>query len=384
MVKEKVKQVDKTKKPDTPVNDEREKERKERIDAIKKFTNIIVKKHKSLIRSVVLFGSTAREQWKKESDIDIFVILDDTKTKISPHMKDDIEHEMEKIAKDTYHLLEIQSPYLLTEFWNMVRTGNPIIYNFVREGVPIYDKDIFLPIKKLLQMGEIKPSQEAVEKYLERAPKRLKRIETSKMYMVAEDCYNSMIESAHAVLMFMGKNPPRPKEAADAIRKNLIDEGLLEKEYADWLEEIINTRKNVEHKKIKRIPGQDIDMWIDRTDKFIKRMEKVIVKIELIKRENIVKKSYSIMEETIHTLLDSVDAKLKGGEPLRNAFKKNLIDPGIVSNEYLQIYDTISDMKKGIEGGKVIDIPKENIIKGREDVRKFIRIVGKVLKNNYI
>ncbi len=363
-----------------PEESAKEEERKKRIDAIKKFTNAIVKKHKSLIRSVVLFGSTAREQWKKESDIDIFVILDDTKTKISPHMKEDFEHEFEKIAKSFSPLLEIQSPYLLTEFWNMVRTGNPIIYNFVREGVPIYDKDVFLPIKKLLQMGEIKPSQEAVEKYLERAPKRLRRIETSKMYMIAEDCYNSMIESAHAVLMFMGKSPPRPKEAPDAMRKHLVNAGLLEKEYADWMEEIINIRKQVEHKKIRKIPGKDIDLWLERTDKFIKRMEKVIVKIELMKRENIVKKSYSIMEETIGTLLDSVNAKPNKSEPLRASFKKHLVDPGLVSGDYLKIYDTISEMKKNIDSGKVVDIPKEDIIEGRENVRKFIRVVGKVLK----
>ncbi|MBN2101748.1 MAG: nucleotidyltransferase domain-containing protein [Candidatus Aenigmarchaeota archaeon] len=380
MEKKDAKHVDSPQKTGTVAADERENERKERIELIKKFTNSIVKKHKSLIRSVVLFGSTAREQWRSESDIDIFVILDDTKTKISPHMKDDIEHDFERIAKDLSPLMAIQSPYLLTEFWNMVRTGNPIIYNFVREGVPIYDKDIFLPIKKLLQMGEIKPSQEAVEKYLERAPKRLRRIETSKMYMVAEDCYNSMIESGHAVLMFMGKMPPRPNEAADALRKHLVEEGLLEKEYADWLGEIINIRKEVEHKRMKRIPGQDIDLWLDRTDKFIKRMEKVIVKIELIKRENIVRKSYSIMEETIETLLDSAEAETAKGESLRDVFKKNLVDRGLVSAEYLQIYDNVSGMKKSIDAGKVIDVPKESIMKGREDVRKFIRIVGKVLK----
>ena len=118
-----------------------------------------------------------------------------------------------------------------------------------------------------------------------------KKIETSKMYMVAEDCYNSMIESAHAVLMFMGKSPPRPNEAPDAMRKYLEKEGIIEKEYADWLQEIIAVRKAVEHKKMKKIAGKDLDLWIERTEKFIKRMEKAIVKIELKKRENIVEKS---------------------------------------------------------------------------------------------
>lgn len=370
----------KPEKKQKPPADEREDERKKRLDLIKKFTNASIKKHKQYIRSVILFGSTARDQWKKESDIDIFVILDDTKTKITPNMKEKMERDFEKIAKELSPLMSIQSPYLLSEFWNMVRIGNPIIYNFVREGVPIYDKDVFVPIKKLLQMGEIKPSQEAVEKYLERAPKRLRRIETSKMYMVAEDCYNSMIESAHSVLMFLGKNPPRPNEAADALRKYAVNEDLLEKKYADWLDDIIDIRKNVEHKKMKRIPGKDLDMWISRTDNFIKRMEKTIVKIELRKRENIIAKSHSIMTETIGTLLDSVENKEGRKDDVRGLFKKNLIDKGLVDPEYLKTYDDITMMKKSVESGRIIDIPKEDIVQGRENVRKFIRVVGKVLK----
>ncbi|NOX71228.1 MAG: hypothetical protein GXO64_00830 [Candidatus Micrarchaeota archaeon] len=359
--------------------DEREKEKKERLDLIKKFTNTAIKNHKNLIRSVVLFGSTARGQWRKESDIDIFIIIDDTKNKISPTMKESTERDFEKIAKSISPLISVQQPYLLSEFWNMVRTGNPIIFNFVREGVPIYDKDVFTPIKKLLQMGEIKPTQEAVEKYLERAPKRLRRIETSKMYMVAEDCYNSMIESAHAILMFMGKNPPRPNEAPEALRKYAVAEGFLEKKYADWLEEVIKIRKDVEHKKMKRINGAEIDKWIDRTDKFIKRVEKAIVKVELMKRESIVKKSHSIMTETIKTLLNSVNKKA-GDDELREQFKKHIIDKGIVPSEYMKIYDDITRMKKMVESGRVIDIPKEDIVTGRENVRKFIRVVGKALK----
>ena len=54
-------------------------DKKKRIEVLKKFTKMVLKKYGPLIRSIVLFGSTARQEFKGESDIDVFVILDDTR-----------------------------------------------------------------------------------------------------------------------------------------------------------------------------------------------------------------------------------------------------------------------------------------------------------------
>ncbi|UCC91269.1 MAG: nucleotidyltransferase domain-containing protein, partial [Candidatus Aenigmatarchaeota archaeon] len=233
---------------------DKDREEKRRVQVIKRFTKEVLKKYGNVVKSVVLFGSSARGSWRKESDIDVFIIVDDTKQKVSPAVKEQMEDEFDVIAKKLSSKLSVQQPYLLTEFWNMVRIGHPIVFNFIREGVPVFDKDIFLPIKRLLQMGEIKPSKEAVEKYIDRAPKRIKRVENAKMYMVAEDCYYAMLESLQAVLMFLGKTPPRPSDAADSMRKTLVEMNLVKPEYADWLEGVINRRKEVEHKNLKNIP----------------------------------------------------------------------------------------------------------------------------------
>ncbi|RLI96549.1 MAG: hypothetical protein DRO99_04245, partial [Candidatus Aenigmatarchaeota archaeon] len=159
-------------------------DKKKRIEILKKFTKMVLKKYGPMIRSIVLFGSTARQEFKGESDIDVFVILDDTRNRITPNMKMKIEDDLDYFSKKCSKLLSVQQPYLLTEFWNMVRIGHPIIFNFIREGIPVYDKDVFLPIKRLLQMGQIKPSKEAVEKYIERGPKRIRRVKNARMYMI--------------------------------------------------------------------------------------------------------------------------------------------------------------------------------------------------------
>ena len=88
-------------------------DKKERINILKKFTKELLKKYGPIVRSVVLFGSTAREEWKGKSDIDVFVIIDDTRQKITPMAKDKIDAEMVKISKDIHSQLSVQQPYLL-------------------------------------------------------------------------------------------------------------------------------------------------------------------------------------------------------------------------------------------------------------------------------
>ncbi len=353
--------------------------KKERVEILRQFTKDVLKKYGPIIRSIVLFGSTARGESRMESDIDVFVIIDDTKGKISPSFKSKIENDLDVIAKKCNKNLSVQQPYLLTEFWAMVRDGHPIVFNFIREGVPVFDKDIFLPIKRLLQMGEIRPSKEAVEKYIERGPKRIKRVENAKIYMVVEDCYYAMLESAQAVMMFLGRVPPRPSDAPNILRKTLVEMKFITDADVNVLEDIIDIRKGVEHKKIKKMSGHDVDEWIRKTRAFVKKMQGLIVKIEVLKREGIVEKSHQIMSETTLTLLKSLKKKpSKAG--LVNDLELFLVKPGLVPDTYLDVLKRLDEMKDVVKAGKVMDLPKQEILMHREYVRKFIHEAGKVLK----
>jgi predicted nucleotidyltransferase len=354
--------------------------KKRRIEVLKKFTQEALKKYGPMIRSIVLFGSTARGSFRGESDIDIFVIIDDTRQSISPHMRDKIEDDLDKICKKSSKHLSMQQPYLLTEFWRFVREGHPIVFNFIREGIPVYDKDIFLPIKRLLQMGEIRPSKEAVEKFIERGPQRIRRVENAKIYMVVEDCYYAMLESSQAVLMFLGKTPPRPNDAPAELRRTVVKMKFIEEKYIKYLEDIINLRKEVEHKRIKSVTGKNLDLWIAKTKAYVKKMQGLIVKVEILKRENMIEKSHTIMTETALTLMKALNRLPAKNESIVTAFDKNLVKPGHVSDKYLDVFNELEKMKKLVRQGKVLDLPKQTILTQREYVRKFIREAGKVLK----
>src|SRR3989338_11462400 len=202
-----------------------------------------------------MMGSVARAEFKPTSDVDVFAIVDDTASKFTNEELDKIDADMEKIAQKISKSISVQPIYTLTEFWDFARVAHPIIYNFIKEGTPLYDTGFFAPIKRLLDMGKIPATREAIESYMEGAPKKLMRAKTVKLLMLAEDCYYAMLNTAQAVLMFMGLEPPVPNKAYDEVNKYLVERGILDPKYAEWLKEIIEIRKKIEHKELTDVQG---------------------------------------------------------------------------------------------------------------------------------
>src|SRR4030042_4419978 len=82
--------------------------REKRVEILKNFTKEVLKKYGPLIRSIVLFGSTARNEFRGESDIDVFIIVDDTRHKISPQLQERMEEDFDKFAKAQPKKLSVQ------------------------------------------------------------------------------------------------------------------------------------------------------------------------------------------------------------------------------------------------------------------------------------
>jgi len=126
--------------------------------------------------------------------------------------------------------------------------------------------------------------------------------------------------------------------------------------------------------------GIELDKWIARTKEFVKEMQKLIVRIEVLKRENMVLKSKAIMEETTVTLLKAMDMQPKKDESLQQVFERELVTPGHVDKYYLNVLGRLMEMESAVKEGKVMDIPKSEILTHREYVRKFIREAGRVMR----
>ncbi|MBU5537136.1 MAG: nucleotidyltransferase domain-containing protein [Candidatus Aenigmarchaeota archaeon] len=383
--------------------------KEQRMELVKNYAKKVLEKYGQYIKAIVMMGSVVREEFKPKSDIDVFVVVDDTTFQLTNEMLDKLDADLLKIADDIpeawitvktpdgrdekINLISVQPVYTLTEFWEYVRVAHPIIYNFIKEGVPVYDTGFFAPIKRLLEMGKIPATREAIENYMEGAPKKLQRAKTVKLLMLAEDCYYAMLNSAQAVLMFMGLAPPVPSKAYDEVVLHLVKPGILEQQYADWLKEIIEIRKKIEHKELMDVTGAFVDEWIDKAEKFVDKMFGLLNALEVRKKEKILERTHEVMYKAAITAIKSLKKlpenmkdeeviKLVGDIP--KAFRKEFIDTKLIEPYYSDIWDRIEKMKKQADEKKIMEIPDRDVYEMREYVRKLIRDLAKVLKDRGI
>ena len=206
--------------------------------------SLVLKKFEKYVYSYVIWGSLARGEAQKTSDIDVGVIIDDTDVKRMPRLelKEKLRNIIYSYVMQAEELAGVKnklSPniYLLTEFWEGVKDANPIFFTFLRDGVPVYDRGGFLPWKLLLKMGKIKPTPESIDMFMSYGDKTKEIVNRKLLDIVIGDIYWGVITPAQAMLMLYGLPPPTIKEAVAEFKKVFVDqEKMIEKKYADILE----------------------------------------------------------------------------------------------------------------------------------------------------
>jgi len=244
------------------------------VDTAHRFANEIYKEMGSLIRAVVLFGSSARRKLTAKSDIDVLVILDDLTISLSPEVINAYRVIINKIIIKVSTRLHITT-LRFTSFWDYIRNGDPIGINILRDGVAIIDSGFFEPLQVLLKKGKIRPTSESIWTYYIRAPNTL---HNSKWHILQAtlDLYWAVIDAAHAALMKHGEIPPTPEHVADLLDQKLVKKGLLEKKYVSTMRQFYKTMKMITHREIKEIKGDEYDRYYKTAEEFVNRMREFI------------------------------------------------------------------------------------------------------------
>ena len=245
---------------------------KENIDIAYKFAASAYKEFKGLVKSIVLFGSTARG--KDSNDIDILIIIDDVSVTLTKEMIETYRIINQRIVADVSVKLHITSLKLKT-FWEYVRAGDPVAINILRDGVALLDTGIFDPLQILLKQGRIRPSKESVYSYYNRAPKTLFNAKWHILQGVV-DLYWAVIDSAHAALMNSNIVPPSPELVSEILDQEFVKNGLLEKDYAITMKKFYVLQKKILHRDIKDISGREFDKYHKEAECFVKRMAKFL------------------------------------------------------------------------------------------------------------
>lgn len=347
--------------------------------------SMVLKKFEKYIVAYVLAGSIVTGKSTKESDIDVFIVIDDTDVKkmTRAELKDKLRAIIINMGLDAGDLTGIRNKiniqtYILTDFWDALREANPVMFTFLRDGVPFFDRGIFMPWKQLLKMGKIKPSQEAIDMYVSTGEQGLERTKFKLKDIATEDFFWSILTPTQAALMLYGLPPPAPKETCDVLREVFVKkEKLLEEEYVKILENVIQIRKDIEHGIKKEVTGKEIDKLMDDSDKYMKRLKKLFGQIEKTKEEEAILGLSDTISTILRDVLKSEGVEKTAEQDLVDEFEDKLIRTGKIPARYLRLLHDSLEAKAAYDAGK---LTKTDVDKTRKSANELIKFLVEYLQ----
>ena len=328
--------------------------------------SLVVQKFDKYVVSYVMVGSFHRGDATKTSDIDVFVVINDTDVKRMPRLelKERLRAMIYQFVGEACALagvkneLHIQT-YLLTEFWDSVKDASPVIFTFIRDGIPIYDKGTFMPWKALLKMGKLKPSPESIDMFMKTADKALEMTDR-RLVDAMVDVYYGVLNPSQALIMLYGHAPPTHKETPPLMEEIFVKkEKMLKKSEIAILEKSVKAFKAYEHDTKYKISGKEIDSMINDAKKYLKRMTELREQIEKRSDEKTIEQIYNDVFKLLKTI---VIAKAK--DAMIEEFDKAFVKKGKFAPIDLRILKDIvnarADFKKGKLNSRKVDEARKN------------------------
>jgi uncharacterized protein (UPF0332 family)/predicted nucleotidyltransferase/lipopolysaccharide export system protein LptA len=316
---------------------------------------LLLRKFEKYVTAYVIGGSLVRGTAGKDSDVDVFVVIDDTDVKRMPRLElldklKGIVYDYIREATALAGVKNILSPqvYLLTDFWQSVKDAHPVMFTFIRDGIPLYDRGTFLPWKLLLKMGKIKPSAEAIDLYMKQGEQTEEMVKR-RMIDAMIDIYYGVLTPTQALIMLAGMAPPTHKETPKVFKEIFFDkEKMVDKRYVKIIEKDVNMFRQYEYGKLKEIPGKEIDKMMAEWADYNKMLKKLRVKIEKRLHEKTAEEVYAEVFKMLKNLFGN-----KSQNQLINEFENKLVKKGKVEQRFSKIVREISNVKKKVEAGKI-------------------------------
>ena len=338
-----------------------------------------LKKFDKYIVSYIAMGSLFRGD-ATSHDIDVAVIVDDTDVKKMSRfeLRDKLGAIIRGYGYDAESITGVKKlfhvqVYILTDFWDAVKDAHPVMFTILRDGVPLFDRGVFMPWRLLLKMGKIKPSQEAIDTHMDLGKKLIQRAENKLIGIVAEDIYYSVLNPAQAALMLYGIAPPTPKETVKLLEEVFVKKSrLLDKKYVDILDRIIKMFKDIEHLKIKYVSGKEVDKLMGDAKIFLEGISKLFDKIEKQKEKERVSDLYIYSIQVARDILAEEGVMKVPEDSLINVFKEKLVDTGLMPEVILKQLREIVKAKEDYEAKR---LSKHEIEKVRRTTSDFNRVL---------
>lgn len=337
--------------------------------------NMLLQKFEKYV--VVYAGAGSWLRGEKSNDFDIFVVVDDTDVKRMSRLqvKDQLTKIIWQMAQDVAQLTGVNlhaQIYLLTDFWDALKDAHPVMFTFLRDGVPFYDRGLYSAWKELLKLGKIRPSPEAIDLHMNGATQLIDRAKKTMQEIAMQDIYYAVLNPAQAMLMLKGYNPTTPKETVriyhDVLYKK--EKFVTEKE-ATILQDSVKMFKDIEHDKSYKMSGKELDKRLKDAEFFLKKSKE---QFELVTQEKITQSVKTTYQELINTILDLEDIESNSKQPFDD-FITLYVKTGKVHSFVEDSIKNIDKVIKQLEDGKITSLEANKAIKDIRNISSEVRLI---------
>jgi len=244
------------------------------VAAGKLIVNDFIKNYERFIKSIWIIPPS-------KDEINMIFLIDDTKD-IEDGKIDEMKLKSSLIANEIYKKLKLDFIIqfrLLTDYWESIRHGSPVIFSEIRNGISIYDPSgFFVPIKKLLSQGRIPGTKEAMKELISHSPDELLNLQNRIKIDIISTIYDMVVDASQSILIVSGVSPPIPKKIPEYLRNHLVKKELISEGDVKKVENVINFWKDFEHGKIKMddITSEKLDKLISDTTSFVNLSEECL------------------------------------------------------------------------------------------------------------
>ncbi len=316
---------------------------------------LVLRKFDKYVASYVIAGSLVRGTAGKDSDVDVFVVIDDTDVKrmsrieLLERLRGMIyEYIREATAlSGVKNVLNVQV-YLLTDFWQSVKDAHPVMFTFIRDGIPLYDRGTFIPWKLLLKMGKIKPSPEAIDLYMKQG-EQTEDFVKRRLLDAMVDIYWGVVTPTQALMMLAGEAPPVPKTIVQEVKNVFVDrEKIMSEKDLKVLEKAVHLFKQYEYGKLKEYPGKEIDQFLNETKAYNAMLRTLRTKLE----KKMQAKTTEELHEQVFSLLKTFFGD-KSHAQLVKAFEEQMVRKGKVQSRFSKSLKELHEASEKMQAGKI-------------------------------
>ncbi|MFC1698189.1 nucleotidyltransferase domain-containing protein [Nanoarchaeota archaeon] len=350
------------------------------IKVIEVHKTMVLKKFEKYIVSYVLSGSIMKGRAKPESDIDVFIVIDDTDVKrmTRAELKDKLRAIIIGMGIEAGEITGVKNKlhvqtWILTDFWDGLKEAHPVYFDLLRDGVPFYDRGIFMPWKQLLQMGRIKPSPEAIDMFMGSGDQILKRVTFKLNEIGMEDTFLSILTPTQAAIMLYGLPPPAPKETCDVLREIFVQkEKMLDEKYVKMLEKNYRVRKDIEHGKVKELSGKEVDELLSNAKEYLEVIKDLFKKIQEKKDKEDMVHLYDTTVSIVRDILRYEGVEKVNDADILAKFEEEMVISGKIPNKFLRELENIIKGKADYDKGKLTRNEVLDLKKNSQEFLKFM------------